>query len=134
MLFRSLIFACRNDAAALSRARAWWGEGVTSIYDGSSSSALLTGLMWLAGEMECPQAEYTGIAVEYGTLPFAEVADALRADQWMAKYPDKVSADLRAAIRRQVRDALYTDTPEWKAQIVEQGLDSVRKAVAGLAG
>ena len=129
-----LIFACRDDAAALSRARAWWGEGVTSIYDGSSSSALLTGLMWLASEMECPQAEYTGIAVEYGTLPFAEVSDALRADQWMAKYPEKVSTELRAAIRRQVRDAFYTDTPAWKAQIVEQGLDSVRKAVAGLSG
>ena len=128
-----LIFACRDDAAALGRARAWWGDGVTSIYDGSSSSALLTGLMWLASEMECPQAEYTGIAVEYGTLPFAEVSDALRADQWMANNPDKVSAELRTAIRRQVRDAFYTDTPEWKAQIVAQGLDATRKAITGLS-
>ena len=47
------IFAGRDDATALARARAWWGGDsgdkqtpVTSIYDGSSSSALLTGLMW----------------------------------------------------------------------------------------
>jgi len=37
------IFACRDDAAALARARSWWGGGgrtpVTSIYDGSSTSA-----------------------------------------------------------------------------------------------
>ena len=33
------IFACANDAAALQRARAWWGADVTSIYDGSSTSA-----------------------------------------------------------------------------------------------
>ena len=128
-----LIFACRDDAAALARARAWWGEGVTSIYDGSSSSAMLTGLMWLASEMECPQAEYTGIALEYGTVPFTEVDNALRADQWMVKYPHKVSAELRASIRRQVRDAFYTNTAAWKSQIVEQGLDATRKAVAGLA-
>jgi hypothetical protein len=36
------IFACRDDAAALVRAKAWWGERITSIYDGSSTSALLT--------------------------------------------------------------------------------------------
>ena len=31
------IFAGRDDAAALARARAWWGDEVTSIYDGSST-------------------------------------------------------------------------------------------------
>ncbi len=129
-----LIFACRDDAAALGRARAWWGQDrVTSIYDGSSSSALLTGLMWLASELECPQAEYTGIALEYGTLPFAEVDFALRADHWMAKYPHKVSPAMRSAIRQQTRDAFYTDTPLWKSQIIAQGLDATRKAVLGLS-
>src|SRR5205814_8817574 len=51
------IFACRDEAPALARARAWWGDEVTSIYDGTSSSAKLTGLMWLAAYEECPQAE-----------------------------------------------------------------------------
>ena len=46
------IFACRDDAAAYARAKAWWGD-VTSIYDGSSTSALLTGMMWLAAYEEC---------------------------------------------------------------------------------
>ena len=39
------IFAGRDDAATVARARAWWGD-VTSIYDGSSSSAMLTGMMF----------------------------------------------------------------------------------------
>jgi len=77
------IFACRDDAAALQRARAWWGDKVTSIYDGSSSSAPLQGLMWLTAYQECAQAEYTGIALEYGTLPIMQMMDALRADQWI---------------------------------------------------
>jgi hypothetical protein len=67
------IFACRDDAAALARARRWWGAGITSIYDGSSTSALLSGLMWTSAYEECPQADYTGIALEYGTLPLPEI-------------------------------------------------------------
>jgi hypothetical protein len=126
------IFACRDDDAALQRARAWWGEEVTSIYDGSSSSALLSGLMWLSAYEECPQAEYTGIAMEYGTLPVMDVMNALRADQWLENHPEAAEAQ-RRAIKQQVRDAFYTDTDEWKDRIVEQAAEAAIQAVRGLA-
>ncbi len=126
------IFACRDDAKALARARQWWGKEVTSIYDGSSASALLTGLMWMSVEQECAQAEYTGMALEYGTVPFAQVTDALRADQWLANHADAASAEQRDAIKRQIRDAFYTDTDEWKRQVVEQAQDATLGAVRGL--
>lgn len=126
------IFACRDDAAALKRARAWWGEAVTSIYDGSSTSALLSGLMWIAAEQECPQAEYTGIALEYGTVPVAEVIDSLRADQCLENHPEADPAQ-RAAMRRRMRDTFYTDTDAWKARIVEQAREAARQGVTGLA-
>ncbi|RZL86144.1 MAG: DUF2817 domain-containing protein, partial [Variovorax sp.] len=50
------IFACKDDKEAYARANAWWGQAspVTSIYDGSSTSAFLTGLMWGAMYEECP--------------------------------------------------------------------------------
>ena len=126
------IFACRDDAAALQRARAWWGDEVTSIYDGSSSSAPLQGLMWLAAYQECAQAEYTGIALEYGTLPILQMIDALRADQWVENHPDAAPA-LRAQIKQQTRDAFYTDTDAWKQRVVEQAFDAAHGAVRGLA-
>ena len=63
------IFFCRHDARDLTRARDWWGPNITSAYDGSASSALLSGTACAAVYEECPQAEYTGIAMEYGTLP-----------------------------------------------------------------
>ncbi len=127
------IFACRDEAAALQRARAWWGPQVTSIYDGSSASALLTGLMWIASYQEAPQAEYTGIALEYGTLPLQEVVSALRADQWLENHPE-APAEMHTAIKRQVRDAFYTDTDAWKQRIVDQGVEAAHQAVAGLGG
>ncbi len=125
------IFAARDDAAAYARAKRWWGD-VTSIYDGTSTSALLTGLMWLSAYEECPQAEYTGIALEYGTEPMTVVLQALRADQWLQNHPDTVDGT-RRAIKQQVRDAFYTDTDAWKARIVEQGVGAARDAVRGLS-
>jgi hypothetical protein len=127
------IFACRDDDAALARARAWWGPEVTSIYDGSSTSPLLTGLMWLAAYEECPQAEYTGIALEYGTVPILDVIDALRADQWLELHPE-APPDLARLIKQQLRDAFYTDDDGWKQQVVEQAFEAARQAVEGLSG
>jgi hypothetical protein len=126
------ILACRDDAAALKRARAWWGDKVTSIYDGSSASAPLQGMMWLAAYQECPQAEYTGIALEYGTLPIMGMIGALRADQWLENHPETPAAR-REEIKRQTRDAFYVDTDEWKLQIVEQAIDAAYGGARGLS-
>jgi hypothetical protein len=129
------IFACKDDAAAFIRAKAWWGGGgstpLTSIYDGSSTSARLTGLMWCAVYEECPQAEYTGIAMEYGTLPILEMIGALRADHWLHLHPEAPAA-LQNAIHRQVMDAFYVDTDAWRAQIIVQARQAMFQAVDGL--
>lgn len=127
------IFACRDDAAALQRARAWWGPEVTSIYDGSSSSAWLTGLMWTAAYDELPQAEYTGIALEFGTLPVMDVIEALRAEHWLENHPE-APADQARQIKQQLRDAFYIDQPEWKRRVVEQTAAAAQLALRGLSG
>jgi hypothetical protein len=129
------IFACENDAKALARARAWWDGGgatpVTSFYDGSSSSAHLTGLLWTAVSDECPQAEYTGMAMEYGTLPILDMIAALRADHWLHKHPE-MPPETHAAVRRRMMDAFYVDTDEWRTQIVAQARQAMFQTVDGL--
>jgi hypothetical protein len=127
------IFAARDDADTLARARAWWGDKVTSVYDGSSTSALLSGMMFAAAYEECPQAQYAGIALEYGTLPLMEVMDALRADQWLQNHAERASPAQRDAIKQRIRDAFYVDTDEWKRRVVEQAREAVLQAIAGLA-
>ena len=130
------IFAGRDDASAIARARSWWDGGgttpVTSIYDGSSTSAPLTGLMWFAIEDECPQAEYTGIAMEYGTLPVLEVLHTLRAEHWLNLHPEAPAA-LATQIKAQMLAAFYTDTDVWKGQIVSQARQSMFQAEQGLS-
>ena len=125
------IFACADDAAAYTRAKAWWGQGITSIYDGSSSSPMLTGLMWMSAYQECPQAEYTGIAMEYGTQPPDKVMNALRGDHWLHQHPEAPAA-LRQQIKQDLMDAFYVDTDVWRTDIVDQAMDAMQQAVTGL--
>lgn len=131
------IYAGRDDDAAVARTRRWWDGGgatpVTSIYDGTSTSAFLTGLMWGAIYDECPHAEYTGIAMEYGTVPVLEVMDAIRAEQWLNLHPE-APAEQAARIKAQMLAAFYTDTPQWKGQIISQARQALFQAVDGLAG
>lgn len=130
------IYAGRNDPDAISRARAWWGgeagKGITSFYDGSSTSAVLTGLMFNSAYEECPQAEYTGMALEYGTVPIFETLQALRGEQWLNAHPD-APAPVAEAIRAKMMEAFYTDTDSWRAQIVAQAREALMQAVDGLA-
>lgn len=127
------IFACADDKAALARAKAWWGQGITSIYDGSSTSAYLTGLMWMAAYQECPQAEYTGIALEYGTVPMDKVMHALRGDHWLALHPE-APGELRQQIKRDLMNAFYIDTDSWRDRIIAQAQEAMHQAVQGLVG
>lgn len=127
-----LIFSGRQTPASLERARQWWGPEVTSILDGSSVSTEVKGTVTQAVYEDCPQAEFTGVALEYGTLPPDQVIDALRADQWMQNHPEQVDTATRQRIRRRLRDVFYVDTDEWKAAVVTQGRLRAQQALAGL--
>jgi hypothetical protein len=127
------IFGCRDDAQALARARAWWGDGLTSLFDGSSVSARVSGEMGAAAYEACAQAAYTGIALEFGTVPLMDVLGALREDQWFENHPEAPAAP-RAVARARLRDAFYTDTDDWKQRVVAQSVEAAQQAVAGLAG
>jgi len=122
------IYAGGDNAEDLARTKAWWGDDVTSIYDGSSTSASLTGLNYLAAYEELPKAKFAGIAIEYGTLPMMAVLQSLRADQWLSNHPD-APAETRASIKRMLRDAFYQDADDWKRTVHEQALKHTQRAL-----
>ena len=129
------IFAGRDNRVAYARANAWWGNPaapVTSMYDGSSTSAYLTGLMCYALDDECPQAEHTSIALEYGTEPMLEVTAALRGDHWLHRHP-QTPAELAEAIHARMFAAFYSDTDAWRGQVISQARQAMFQAVDGLA-
>jgi hypothetical protein len=125
------ILAARHDRATLARAREWWGDGVTSTEDDTSTSAPLNGQMWSVIEQECPGAQYTGIAVEFGTASRLEVLQALRGDQWLALHP-QAAPELQHAIKRRIRAAFYVEAPDWQASVLQQTAAAVHGALRGL--
>ena len=88
--------------------------------------------MWMAAYQECPQAEYTGIALEYGTQAPDQGIYALRGDHWLHLHPEAPEA-LRQQIKQALMDAFYVDTDAWRSQIVEQAMDAMHQAVTGLS-
>ncbi|TDF63575.1 M14 family metallopeptidase [Cupriavidus sp. L7L] len=114
---------------SLTRTRAIWGSRVTSIYDGSSTSANLTGLAWHAVPQTLPGIDYAGIALEFGTLPVGEVLDALRGDHWLHQHPE-ADENQRALVRRAMWQAFYGDADDWRDGVVAQVTDAVRSTLA----
>lgn len=119
------------SAQALARAKAWWGPQVTNSFDGSSTSAHLRGTLDLAVMEECPQAEYNGLTLEYGTQPGPQVLNALRAEQWLQRHP-RTGSPQRQQIKQQIREAFYVETDTWKRRVLEQSREVCRQTVAGL--
>ncbi len=126
------IYAGRDVEADIARTKAWWGADVTSFFDGTSMSAVLTGVNAGAVYDECPGVAFAGIALEYGTLPMPEVIGALRADGWLESHSEAPPAQ-RAAIKQQVRAAFYCDADDWKETVVAQARTATLAALPGLA-
>jgi hypothetical protein len=90
--------------------------------------------MWGAAYDAFPNAEYTAIAMEYGTQPPMQVATAMRAENWLHHNPKHPNAtpEMAKKIKQAMLDAFYTDTDTWKGQIISQARQSMFQAVNGL--
>lgn len=113
------IYAGCDAPADLERAKRWWGADITSFYEGSSTSAAVTGTVTLAAYDECPQAEFSAIGLEYGTRPLPEVFNALRADHWRHNHPEASAAQCEA-IGAQMRRAFHDNAPDWQQRVYAQ--------------
>jgi len=127
------IYAGRDNAADLARTRAVWGDRVTSVYDGSSTSARIDGIIGNAPYLACPQARLAAIALEFGTVPLDQVIDALRLEQWVRNCAAGDEA-LRALARQRLLDAFFVDTDGWRDAVIAQGLEATRRAIDAVDG
>ena len=123
----------RAGSAGLARARAWYGEDVTSTSLGTSKSSDVVGDLLTGLETALAAAEVTGMALEYGVRAVRESIEAVRADNWLHHHGEIDSPQGRA-IKQQVRHTFYGDADDWKDMIFEQAMDAQRRALRGLAG
>lgn len=126
------IYSGPANSPMLERARRWWGEGVRSSQEGQSVSVPLSGLMVYGAMEECPPPTFTALTLEFGTLPGAQVLDALRAEQWLHNNPG-TDEPKRQQIKRQLRDAFYVDEAQWKEDVLRQAREVAYQAINGLS-
>jgi predicted deacylase len=121
------------DPKARERALRWYGPDVRDLSAGESVSARLTGTIARGIERTRPELELTFIGLEFGTRPVMEVLTALRADHWLHAHGGG-DPEAAARIRRQMRDAFYTDTAAWQAAVYGRTADLAFRALRGLGG
>ena len=115
----------------LARQRSWW-DHVTSLQEGTSVSAEISG-DWLAAVGGfAPNTEVTGVAIEYGTVDTVVVLESLRADAVLHATGMQTSPGA-SAIREQVRAAFVDDDPAW-LQACWPSYDRVYTAAAAQLG
>jgi predicted deacylase len=120
------------DSAAYKRQKKIWGDRVKSSEAGESVSAPLVGTIDKAFAAWLPAVELTFVALEVGTKPTRDVFSALRKDNWLHCFAGKDHPDA-AAIRKEIRDAFYVDTPDWKRAVWNHANTVVYQALEALA-
>jgi hypothetical protein len=127
------IVMARPEEAEYERARQWWGDNITSPAAGSSTSAVVLGTNLAGIAQALPRAELTGCGLEFGTIAMFDVLDAVRGDNWLHAH-GRVDSEEGRRLKRLIRDAFYCDKDDWKAMLLEQGIQRQREALRGLAG
>lgn len=126
-----LIYAREPGDAEHRRLVNWLGDDVTSVRDGSSTSAPVEGTIDAIYRSVLGPERVTFCVVEYGTLPIDEVLEALRGDNWLHAKGDP-EGPAAEAIKARMRTAFWGDEPEWQEAVTDRALECVRGMVRGL--
>lgn len=118
---------------AHDRVVAWYSQPVTVPHTGDAVSTVIDGKVGYGLQRFLPDALVASVTLEFGTYPLQVSLEAIRADGWLHLHGDPASEQGRR-IKRQMRDAFYSDKDDWKAMIWSRGDQIITQAVAGLDG
>ncbi len=128
-----LICAVPPSSKSFPRARAWYGDELTSPEGGTSTSAIVVGIMTDAFPQELPDAEVTPVAIEYGTYTVPEVLGAVRADNWLHHRGDLNSA-LGRTLKADMKERFFPAGDKWREMVWSRADQTIGWAIKGLAG
>jgi hypothetical protein len=109
-----------------------WGSDIQVPALGKSLSGGVSGPVLKMIYDVCPQVRAAIMALEFGTQPYEQVLDSLVADSWLQRQTE-VSAELKASITQQLRDAFYCDADDWKGSVLGQARVIFLQSIRGLA-
>ena len=120
------------DMISFSRARAWYGDSVTSDALGTSVSIPITGLSHLTWDRLLGE-RLVSITLEFGTYSMQRILDALRADYWLhGRGAVDWNADETRRIKASLRKHFFPNTDDWKEMVLFRSRQILCQAQAGL--
>ena len=128
-----LICAVSPAARSFGRAKAWYGDELTSPESGTSTSAIVVGIMTDAFPQELPDAQVTPIALEYGTYSVPEVLNAVRADNWLHHRGD-IASDLGRTLKADMKERFFPAGDKWREMVWARADQTIGWALKGMAG
>jgi hypothetical protein len=128
-----LICAVPPSAKSFPRAKAWYGDEMTSPESGTSTSAIVVGIMTDAFPQELPDAEVTPVAIEYGTYAVPDVLNAVRADNWLHHRGDLTSAQGRT-LKADMKERFFPAGDKWREMVWARADQTIGWALKGLQG
>jgi hypothetical protein len=128
-----LICAVPPSAKSFARARAWYGDEMTSPEGGTSTSAVVVGIMTDAFPQELPDALVVPIAIEYGTYSVPEVLGAVRADNWLYHRGD-LGSPLGKELKADMKERFFPAGDKWREMVWARADQTIGWALKGLAG
>lgn len=128
-----LICAVPPDSRSFARAQAWYGDEMTSPENGTSTSAVVVGVMTDAFAQELPDAEVTAIALEYGTYGVPEVLGAVRADNWLHQRGD-LKSDLARRLKADMKERFFPAGDKWREMVWARADQTIGWALKGMSG
>jgi hypothetical protein len=127
-----LICAVPPTAKSFPRARAWYGDEMTSPESGTSTSAIVVGIMTDAFPQELPDAEVTPIAIEYGTYSVPEVLGAVRGDNWLHQRGD-LASPLAKELKADMKERFFPAGDKWREMVWQRADQTIGWALKGLS-
>jgi hypothetical protein len=128
-----LICAVPSSSKSFASAKAWYGDEMTSPESGTSTSAVVVGIMTDAFPQELPDAQVTPIAIEYGTYSVPEVLGAVRADNWLHHRGDLKSL-LARELKADMKERFFPAGDKWREMVWARADQTIGWALRGLAG
>jgi hypothetical protein len=128
-----LICAVPAGAKSFARAKAWYGDEMTSPEGGTSASAIVAGPMLDSFPQELPDAEVTTIAIEYGTYPVPEVMGAVRADNWLHHRGD-LASPLGRELKATMKERFFPAGDKWREMVWTRADQVIGWTLKGLTG
>ncbi len=128
-----LICAVPPSSKSFPRARAWYGDELTSPEGGTSTSAIVVGIMTDAFPQELPDAQVTPVAIEYGTYAVPEVLGAVRADNWLHHRGD-LKSPLGRELKADMKERFFPAGDKWREMVWARADQTIGWALKGLAG